>query len=145
MVERGADGRVNYMGLWADPLLADSRPGLLDVCIALQVSVDQRKSTGHLLIETEGFDFALAFGVPAGLKSTQLSSPFVIPVLTEGLLTVSVFDDERQREPYRASWSLGFLPDAQVLGEDAAKEFIAAANRAAVMLADGAALRLARH
>ena len=144
-VERGADGRVNYIGLWTDPLLADSRPGLLNLNIALQVTVDERRSAGHLSIETDGFELALAFGIPAGCKSMELSSPFIIPVLKDGLLTVCVFDDESRGEPFRASWSLGFLPDAENLGQAAAEEFVAAAKRAAVMLAEGSAARTSKH
>jgi hypothetical protein len=135
-VQREGD-TANYLGIWGDPLVPMTRPGVLSLWVALQVGLDEKAASGHMRIYTPDFDKSVPFDVPPGWRVADMSAPFIIPVLSEGFLTVAVVDDRRPKSPYRVKWTLAFNPGAPALdeaevraaglaGEAAAAELVAA-------------------
>lgn len=116
----------DYIGVWGDPLVPATTPGVLSFWVAVQVSLDEKATSGQLRVYGPDVDRTVPFNVEAGWRVCDISSPFIIPILSEGALTVAVIDDKAPGKPFRAKWSLMFHPGAPSLNE--AEMRTAAAN-----------------
>lgn len=129
-VEQDAHGVVNYLGVHGGTLIANSRPGLLDVWISLVVELDGRATAGHVQVRAADYDQTIPFEAPAGLKLSAIAFPILITLLRKGALTVSVTDDAPHGRTLSTSWTMDFAADAQVLAADATASFLAGSAQA---------------
>lgn len=134
------DGRTDLLGIVGGEISADSRPGVVQAWLSLQIELDRKATSGRVLVECEGLKQAFPFSAPAGHAEAGAAFPLIIPVLKEGALWVTVFDDQARAKPLRQKWRLKFLPDAQALEDPvaAARQIADTCQKAAASVASSA-------
>lgn len=137
-VEMHRDGQADYLGILGAEISADSRPGVVQAWLTLQLELDRKTTVGRVVVECEGLKQDFPFEAPAGHAEAATAFPLMIPVLKEGSLWVTVIDDSARTKPIRQKWRLKFRPDAQVLEDRGAGQQIAdSCQRAAATVAAG--------
>jgi hypothetical protein len=137
-VEMHRDGRADYLGILGAEMSADSRPGVVQAWLTLQIELDRKATVGRVVVECDGLKQDFPFEAPAGLAEAATAFPLMIPVLKEGTLWVTVIDDSGKAKPIRQKWRLKFLPDARPLEDPlAGKQIVDSCQRAAASVAAG--------
>lgn len=138
-VEMHPDGRADYLGILGGEVSADSRPGMVQAWLTLQIELDRKATAGRVLVECEGLKQDFPFYAPAGHSEAATAFPLLIPVLKEGTLWVTVLDDGAKTKPLRQKWRLKFTPNAENLANpvDAARQISDSCQRAAASVAAG--------
>lgn len=135
-VQQHADGQTDYIGIIGADISADSRPGVVQAWLTLQIELDRKATVGRVVVECEGLKQDFAFEAPAGHAEVGTALPLMIPVLKEGTLWVTILDDSARAKPLRQKWRLKFKPDAQELEDPGAGRQIAdTCQRAAASVA----------
>lgn len=115
--------------LLADPLYANSNPGFVTACLAVQVECDGQPTKGRIELRAEGFAHSHQFEAQRGERLAAGAIMIFIPVLREGDLEIAIVDAARPEHRLTTRWGLAFEEDAQVLGESAADTILAAAKK----------------
>jgi hypothetical protein len=133
------DGRTDLIGIIGGEISADSRPGVVQAWLSLQIELDRKPTSGRILVECEGLKQDFPFSAPAGHAEAGAAFPLIIPVLKEGTLWVTVFDDQARAKPLRQKWRLKYRPDAETLEDpDAGRQIAETSQRAAASIAESA-------
>jgi hypothetical protein len=144
-VDLSPEGLTAYHGVRGDAIQVDSRPGLVHVTLALQLEVDDAPGPGEIRLRFGTFDHRFEFDVSAGQRHVHIQFPLLLPVLEAGDLDLFVQGDGRNAAPGRATWRVGFAPDARVLAPDAAADAARIGELAAAMIAADLASRRKPH
>jgi hypothetical protein len=134
------DGRTDLIGIVGGEISADSRPGVVQAWLSLQIELDRKATTGRVLVECDGLKQDFPFSAPAGHAEAGAAFPLIIPVLKEGTLWVTVFDDQAKVKPLRQKWRLKFTANAEELEDPAgaARQIADTCQKAAASVADRA-------
>lgn len=134
------DGRTDLIGIVGGEISADSRPGVVQVWLSLQIELDRKATSGRVLVECDGMKQDFPFSAPSGHAEAGVALPLMIPVLREGALWVTVHDDQAKAKPLRQKWRLKFMADAEALEDpiSAARQIADTCQRAAASVAASA-------
>jgi hypothetical protein len=118
-VEVDRHGAMHLFRINPDPIVPKTTPGYLHIWIVIQAELDRTQSAGYVKVEGADFDLpSVPFTLPSDLRVSLIAYPLVIPVLRDGALTISVFDDARPDEPFRTEWRLELDPGAPRLHDN---------------------------
>lgn len=120
---------LTIVGVWGHTLLAGNRPGALEAVLLLQLDIDRQPTDGHVRVQVDAYDETFPFAFRSAEPVTALLLRLLLPVLSEGVLTVTVADHGGAE--WRFDWRVDAAPDAEPL--HASPTFILEACRAAAV------------
>lgn len=118
------DGAVDLVGLWGEHVIADSKPGIVRLWLALTLDLDGQGTDGAVLVTAPNFNQSMPFQTPPGPHMTLAAFPILVPIIEESVLVVAVFDTRKPMTAFKATWATRFTADAKELKPGMAEEFI---------------------
>jgi hypothetical protein len=140
-VKQQPDGRIDYLGVVGETLVANTRPGLIPCYLAIVVDLDGAATAGRLELKASGFEHTFPFRTPTGHRSTGLILALNLPVLREGPLMVRIIDEGRGGKVLKSSFDLKFAAGSEALDASAAMEIVTIAEQSVEILKAGFAAR----
>lgn len=127
---------VSAVGLHGYAVEVSTRPGAASVSVLVHMEVDRTPTRGFIRIQAADYDETFAFDLMTNEVLAALHLPLFIPVLTPGLLKVSVVDHGQRRKDWGFRWTLAFTADAEA-GDMTGPALVTAGRETARVLRDG--------
>ena len=104
-----------FRGVTDDRLWAQTRPGIVQFTLALQVATDKRPTKVEIRYEFDSFEECVDYPIPIGVGVATLVLPMTIPVSETGILTIAISDPMRNGKPFKYDWHVDFIDGAHDL------------------------------